>query len=61
MIDDFVKDHNKPTTMPSMLDWDFWSHASHLRVHWLPLSTMDQDLHLFAALIETEIASHRQW
>lgn len=60
-IDDFVKEHHKPTTMPSMLDWDFWNHASYLRVHWLPISTMDQDWQLFGKLIETEIASHSQW
>lgn len=61
-LDDFVKDDQKKfvkTNMPSMLDWDFWNNASYLRVHWLPISSMEtnQDLSLFTALIRQEVES----
>jgi hypothetical protein len=58
--DDFVRDkRGGSTSMPAMLDWDFWNHASYLRVHWLPLSTMDTigDLGIFSRLIEAELES----
>jgi hypothetical protein len=55
--DDFVRNMRKVTSMPAMLDWDFWNHASHLRVHWLPLSTMDTvgDRGIFMKVIEAEL------
>ena len=55
--DDFVRDMRGVTSMPAMLDWDFWNHASYLRVHWLPLSTMDnaQDLGILSRLLEVEL------
>lgn len=60
-VDDFVKDHRRTTAMPAMLDWDFWNNASYLRVHWLPISSMDQDLQLFGTLMENEVESQWQW
>ena len=58
-LDDFVRDMRGVTSMPAMLDWDFWNHASYLRVHWLPLSTMDnvRDLDILSRLIEAELES----
>jgi hypothetical protein len=38
--DDFVRGTSR---MPTMMDFDFWNNASYLRVHWLPISTMDLD------------------
>jgi hypothetical protein len=57
-MDDFVRgSQGDKTTMPSMLDWDFWNNASYLRVHWLPMKSMDsdQDLGLFWKLVESEL------
>jgi len=57
--DDYVRENGRITSMPAMLDWDFWNHASYLRVHWLPLSTVDNvsDLVIFSRLIEAELDS----
>lgn len=33
--------HNKLTGKPAMLDWDLFSAMSHLRVHWIPISTRE--------------------
>jgi hypothetical protein len=40
------------------LDWDLMNHASHLRVHWLPITTMDtaEDLELLLRLVQHELA-----
>jgi hypothetical protein len=40
---------NRETGKPARLDWDLLNHASHLRVHWLPIETCDEtnDLHIF--------------
>ena len=50
---------------PARLDWDLLNYAAgaHLRVHWLPVNTMNEpaDLRLFALLIQHEIAMARQW
>jgi len=60
-IDDFVKGKNSKTvdgsTMPNRMDWDFWNNASYLRVHWLPIQTMDSenDLKSFARLLQVEV------
>ena len=40
---------------PSYLDWDFWNNAEYLRVHWLPISTMDDDVDIFVALVQYEL------
>ena len=57
-IDDFVKgDPNKDgSSIPNRMDWDFWNNASYLRVHWLPIQTMDweNDLKTFARLLQVE-------
>jgi len=44
---------------PVMMDWDLFNNAAHLRVHWFPLSTMDneEDLKLFVATIRKDIES----
>jgi hypothetical protein len=57
-MDDFVRgSQGDKATMPSMLDWDFWNNASYLRVHWLPMKSMDsnEDLGLFWKLIQSEL------
>lgn len=55
-VDDFVKFGDDPK-MPNMMDWDFWNHASYLRVHWLPLSTMgnEMDLQVLVQLARNEL------
>jgi hypothetical protein len=55
-VDDFVKFGDDPN-MPNMMDWDFWNHASYLRVHWLPLSTMgkEADLQVLVQLARNEL------
>lgn len=57
-IDDFVKGAPTPT-MPNMMDWDFWNNASYLRIHWLPIQSMDhgRDLSVFRRLLENEVHS----
>jgi dihydrofolate reductase len=57
-VDDFVKGSGDPL-MPNMMDWDVWNHAaSYLRVHWLPIKTMDDklDLEILVKLIMLEIS-----
>jgi hypothetical protein len=58
-IDDFVKGAPNGKNMPNMMDWDFWNNASYLRVHWLPIQSMDsdRDLGVFEKLLENEIDS----
>jgi hypothetical protein len=53
-MDDFV---SGAPGMPTMMDFDFWNNASYLRVHWLPLSTMDseKDLTLLMYLIQEQL------
>ena len=45
---------------PARLDWDLLNYAAaaHLRVHWLPLNTMDDpdDQQLFVRLVQHEVA-----
>jgi hypothetical protein len=40
------------------LDWDLMNHASHLRVHWLPITSMDSDddLELLLRLVQHELS-----
>jgi hypothetical protein len=40
------------------LDWDLMNHASHIRVHWLPITSMDtaEDLELLLRLVQHELA-----
>jgi hypothetical protein len=40
------------------LDWDLMNHVSHLRVHWLPITSMDsaEDLELLLRLVQHELA-----
>jgi hypothetical protein len=55
-VDDLVKGADDPN-MPNMMDWDFWNHASYLRVHWLPISTMGEpvDLQVLDQLARSEL------
>lgn len=41
---------------PARLDWDLFNNAGHLRVHWLPITSMDsaEDLELLSLLLEHE-------
>jgi hypothetical protein len=45
------------THKPARLDWDLLNNAAHIRVHWLPVSTMDEedDLVLLLQLIQHEL------
>jgi hypothetical protein len=54
-LDDFVSRAGEDR--PSMMDWDFWNNASYLRVHWLPIKSMneDGDLKTFRLLLQHEI------
>jgi hypothetical protein len=47
-----------PNQQPARLDWDLLNNAAHLRVHWLPVNTMDtpDDVQLFNLLIQHELA-----
>ena len=36
---------------PARLDWDLLSNAAHLKVHWLPLKTMEEDVKVLEQLI----------
>ncbi|KAI2491456.1 DUF563-containing protein [Fragilaria crotonensis] len=53
---------DKETGKPAFLDWDVLNHASHLRVHWLPIETIDepQDLNFFLELVKHEIEIIKQ-
>jgi hypothetical protein len=53
---DFVKGGDDPD-MPNMMDWDFWNNASYLRVLWLPIKSMDNDINLqiLVQLIQNEL------
>lgn len=46
----------RPTGGPARLDWDLLNNASHLRVHWLPMTTMNTraDLELLELLLRHE-------
>jgi len=48
---------NVDTDQPARLDWDVLNHASHIRVHWLPLETMDtaENLEFFLSLVSHEL------
>jgi len=54
---DFAGDELHPNKLPARLDWDLL-HNSHLRVHWMPIGTMDspEQLELFVRLIRHEMA-----
>lgn len=45
------------TGKPARLDWDLLNNAGYLRIHWLPISTMDQekDLNMLLALVRLEL------
>jgi hypothetical protein len=53
---------NRDTGKPARLDWDLLNHASHLRVHWLPIETCDErrDLDIFLALVKHELQIIKQ-
>ena len=59
----FTTLYNRPTE-PARLDWDLLNNAGHLRVHWLPISTMNtqRDLTLLHQLIlhETQLIMMNQ-
>lgn len=46
----------QPTNQPARLDWDLLNNAGHLRVHWLPVTTMNTpaDLELLHLLLVHE-------
>ena len=48
---------NVHTGEPARLDWDLLNHASHLRVHWIPLEDMDspKNVRFFVELVRNEI------
>jgi hypothetical protein len=50
-------DSLKSNGAPARLDWDLLNNAAHLRVHWLPTSSMNEesDLELFARLVQLEL------
>ena len=61
-IDDFAQGASKDGgKIPNRMDWDFWNNASFLRVHWLPISTMDEekDLNTLTRLVKNEIRLRR--
>lgn len=47
---------------PARLDWDFFQHLSHVKVHWLPVKNMNtkQGLKVFTKLVQNEISSIQQ-
>jgi hypothetical protein len=47
----------KPNGLPARLDWDLLNNAAHLRVHWLPVASMNEEhgLQLFLRLVKHEI------
>jgi len=55
--------NNRDVAEPARLDWDVLNHASHLRVHWLPVETLDEkkDLNFFLELVkhELDLISHQ--
>jgi hypothetical protein len=50
-------DSLRPIGSPARLDWDLLNNAAHLRVHWIPTSSMneDSDLELFVRLVQHEL------
>ena len=48
--------NNQLTGGPARLDWDLFNNAGHLRVHWLPITSMNttQDLELLSLLLQHE-------
>jgi len=51
-----VKD-NVDTRTPARLDWDYFEHASHLSVHWLPTADMDspKELQILVELMKHQV------
>ena len=47
---------NKITGKPAMLDWDLWSAASYLNVHWMPRSSHDRETEQLLLLIEHQLS-----
>jgi hypothetical protein len=43
--------NGKPDNSPARLDWDIFNNMGYLRVHWLPLRTMNKESDL-AALVQ---------
>jgi len=48
---------NQKTNLPARLDWDVLNHASHIRLHWLPLETRNEpeSLDFFSSLVRHEL------
>ena len=57
-MDEFT-DHAKSKDFPSMIDWDFWNNAAHVRVHWLPMKTMNETTNQqgLVELVRNEVAT----
>ena len=53
---------DRNTGKPAMLDWDVLNHASHLRVHWLPIETSEtpEGLQIFLELVKHELQIIKQ-
>ncbi|KAL7559063.1 hypothetical protein ACA910_018417 [Epithemia clementina (nom. ined.)] len=49
----------KSSRRPAMVDWDLWNHASHLNVHWLPLSSMEssESMTVLLSIVRNEVES----
>ncbi len=54
---DYYNNEVHPNGGPARLDWDLLNNAAHLRVHWLPISSMDTPDHieLFFRLVRHEL------
>ena len=57
---DLVRGSTAKKAMPTMMDWDVWNHASHLRLHWMPIppqSSNDTKKHtdMLIALVRNEL------
>jgi hypothetical protein len=54
---------NQDTGRPARLDWDMLNHASHIKVHWLPVEHLDDEdeLNFFIELVrhDLHLISHR--
>lgn len=59
---DFVG-RSRKRDFPSMLDFGLWNSLPYLRLHWLPISTMDSNSHLelLVSLIRNELSTLKRW
>jgi hypothetical protein len=52
-------DHSSRKDFPSMIDWDFWNSAAHLRVHWMPMKSMNETVNhnALVELVKSELST----